>query len=174
MPQQNNHVSKRNRKGKFIDNPISLVKKTGAGGLDDAVLDLAQKYLDNHSIDYLEIAASHLANITDILRSATSTDTVSSPDYSSIILVCTEDIMQIKAHSAYYHYDLLGDIAATALRFVENKEAFTKKDYTLLQEFRASMAMIIDKDIKGNGNIELQTVHNNLHIAVDILLTGKL
>lgn len=170
--QQQSVTTAVSQKPQFIKPENNIKKKVGYGGLNPNVLNRAEDRLQNNNVDFKPVAAEYLTEI-DIALQGMSDIKNDQAAVKKRLHVMIEPVMQIKAHSAMFKFDLLGMIADSFLRFLENKKVADTKTAALSIEFYKTMKLLVDQNIKGNGTDELRTVYKRLDEASKFLMRNE-
>lgn len=160
------------QKPQFIKPENNIKKKVGYGGLNPNVLNKAEDRIQNNNVDFKPVAAEYLAEIDAALKNISDIK-VDQAAVKTRLQAIIEPVMQIKAHSAMFKFDLLGLIADSFLRFLENKKIADAKTASLSIEYYKTMRLLVDQNIKGNGNDELRTVYKRLDEASKFLMRNE-
>ncbi len=154
------------KKGKKLDaqylHPKNELKpKVGSGGLEESVIQSAQKTIDDNPTDFKPYAIEHLLKIKGVLC-ALDADNLDEQAVAELTQRIVEPVMQIKAHSGMFKFSLLGQVADICLFFIEHVEKLDHKGLNILHVFFDSMNLIIQRDMRGDGGIEGETLYIEL------------
>lgn len=145
-------MSKQARKPRFIKPPNRLKAKVGLGGIDERLLDKAQSYIKTVEINFKPTAQQLLndtiQNFTHIASAKTQNDKNDAQNNLA------NSIMQIKANGGMFGYQLMGEIAANALHFIENCANINQDALNVIDVHIKSMQLILANNLKGDGGQE--------------------
>lgn len=145
----------------FIPARKELKDKVGDGGLDEAIIQQAQKKIDDNPIDFKPAAAEYLSKIKGVLCALDAPD-LTDDRINSQLAALIEPVMQLKAHSGMFKFSLLGQVADIGLYFVEHLDRLDYKALNILHIFYDAMTLIVQKDMRGDGGIEGETLYIEL------------
>ncbi|MBK9584916.1 MAG: hypothetical protein KA099_07455 [Alphaproteobacteria bacterium] len=137
------------RNAEFIKPPNMIKAKVGSGGLNDAILDRAQKLLENTTVDFAPLAEIYLTSMMKGIVRAKKPEPDDDNEFliAGILYPCA----QLKANGGMFHYPLVTRIAD---RFVQFLEVVDKIDYDALEiaeAFHTTIKTVITAKIKGDG-----------------------
>lgn len=139
-------------KPRFIKPPNRLKAKVGVGGIDERLLDKAQHFIQHVDVDFKPTAEQLLGNIQDLLKQYQTAS--SDDDKITIKSKIADSIMQIKANGGMFGYQLLGEIAALGLHFLDSVEGFNKDAHQVVDVHAKTLHIIIANKLKGDGGKE--------------------
>ena len=159
---------------KEITPPNFLKQKVGSGGLDEKILEKAQKLVEKNTVDFkpyalefLDSLESTIAEINNSNSAFTDEDCVNMMLYSAV---------QLKANGGMFRYQLVTEIADLFTRFLETLKApksLSQPALEMINGFYTSLKAIIYSEIKGNGGTDGQELLTELKAAWQRYLDKK-
>tara|TARA_R110001592_G_scaffold16881_8_gene71564 strand:+ start:31193 stop:31717 length:525 start_codon:yes stop_codon:yes gene_type:complete len=151
------------RNAKFITPPNVLKAKVGVGGLADAVLERAQKLLENHTEDFRPLGEIYLNQMKDGIDYAIALNkpTNSEDVIARILFPC----VQLKANGGMFHYPLITRIAERFVQFMEVVENLDEETLDIALAFHTTMKIVVASSIKGDGGDQGEELVNELNSA---------
>lgn len=145
-------MSKQAQKPRFIKPPNRLKAKVGLGGIDEQLLDKAQTYIKTVEINFKPTAKQLLDDAIDNFKVLSNAKTQNEKNVANDNLA--NSIMQIKANGGMFGYQLMGEIAANALHFIENCGNINTDALNLIDVHTKAMQLILANNLKGDGGQE--------------------
>lgn len=139
-------------KPRFIKPPNRLKTKVGGGGIDERLLDKAQNFIKEVEVDFRPTAEELLADIKAAIKAYDSAK--SDEERQALKEKIASTIMQIKANGGMFGYQLMGEIAALGLYFLDNIEGFNHDALQVIDVHSKTLQIIIANKLKGNGGKE--------------------
>ncbi|MCB1592723.1 MAG: hypothetical protein KDI90_09755 [Alphaproteobacteria bacterium] len=137
------------RKAEFIKPPNIIRTKVGTGGLSDAILDRAQKLLENTTVDFGPLAEIYLSSMMNgILNARSRTE---EDDNEILIAGVLYPCAQLKANGGMFHYPLVTRIADRFVQFLEVVEQIDDDSLEIAEAFHTTIKTVISAKIKGDG-----------------------
>lgn len=133
-------------KAKVIGAKKDLQMKVGTGKIDEQKVVKAQKVIEETEVDFHEIAAPVLSDLSQIIKKARSLNGEISAD-KMLAKEMAEPIMNMKANASTFKYPLISKMSNTVLMLIEDAGQITH---------------------------EMLDITDNLHKAVSIAVTQKL
>lgn len=151
------------RNAEFIKPPNMLKAKVGSGGLNEAILDRAQKLLEQNTYDFAPLADIYLNSMMKgIIRGrAPEKDDDNELLIANILYPCA----QLKANGGMFHYPLVTKIADRLVQFLEVIETLDKESLEIAEAFHTTMKVVINGKVKGNGGKQGTDLLDALHEA---------
>ncbi len=163
MPDHYNQ--KKLRDAEFIRPPNMIKQKVGQGGLSEAILNEAQRTLDNNNQDFEPLAKSYLAALMigiDMAKEYSQND-----DPEHVIASMIYPSMQLKANGGMFKYDLITHIANKLIQFLEVITEPDVETVEMIIAFHTTMDMVIKSRLKGDGGVKGEELINALTKACD-------
>lgn len=139
-------------KPRFIKPPNRLKAKVGGGGIDEQLLDKAQHFIQEVEVDFRPTAEELLVQIKESIKEYDSAK--SDEERQAIKEKIASAIMQIKANGGMFGYQLMGEIAALGLYFLDSIEGFNKDALQVIDVHSKALQIIVANKLKGNGGKE--------------------
>lgn len=140
-------------KARFIKPPNKLKMKVGAGGVDDALLEKAQHFVLRMEIDFKPIAKQLMGEMLKTLQSVRN-DKGTPEELRKKEDMLANVIMQLKANGGMFGYQLISEIAALALYFLENAGDLNDDAINVLDIHAQTMQVIVTNNLRGDGGKE--------------------
>lgn len=145
-----NHYSRQpKRKAEFIRPPNDLKQKVGNGGLDEAVLEKAQKLIETASVDFLPMGKRYLTALEEGL--SLSHSRAHELDSETLISTMLYPAMQLKANGGMFGYQLVTSVASRLVQFLEVLDTPNEDALEVVNGFATVLRSIIMGQIEGNG-----------------------
>lgn len=151
------------RRAEFIKPPNVLKEKVGSGGLSDAILDKAQKLLEDNVHDFQPLGILYLESLARSIENAKGTDTPD--DTENIIMQMIYPAMQLKANGGMFRYPLVTRIADSLVQFLEVLEEPDIEAIEIIMAFHTSLRAVIHGKIMGDGGKDGQELLSALEMA---------
>jgi hypothetical protein len=132
--------------------PNTIKEKVGEGGIDPAIINLAQVRMNAIKIDFEPYAQDFLGIIQQNILLLRQTKQSNFSRDSAEIKAITDAIMNIKSNSGMFHYVLLSQIASSALNFIENINIINNASLSLIDIYYKTMQIIVTHEILGDGS----------------------
>jgi len=139
------------KKPRFIKPPNKLKMKVGTGGIDERLLDNAQTYIQKTTIDFKPIAEDLLKEVMAALKKARDASEEHQKQTAAEELAGA--IMQLKANGGMFSFQLISEIAALALHFLESAK-INKDALQVIDVHAKTIHIIIHHNLKGDGGKE--------------------
>ena len=151
------------RKAEFIKPPNILKAKVGSGGLNEAILEKAQKLLENNTVDFQPLAEIYLGSLMKGVELAKATSHEEDSEY--VIVTMLYPGMQLKANGGMFHYPLVTSIADKLIQFLEVIEHPDIEAVEIVLAFHTTIRAVVLGRIKGDGGKHGQELLRALHDA---------
>ncbi len=151
------------RNAKFINAPNVLKAKVGIGGLSDAILERAQKLLENHTEDFRPLGEIYLKQMKEGIDAAVALG--KSTDSEDVIALILLPCVQLKANGGMFHYPLITRIAERFVQFMEVVEKLDPETLDITVAFHTTMKIVVASEIKGDGGEQGEALVNELNNA---------
>ena len=138
---------KKVRKAELITPPNRLKEKVGAGGIDENVLQKAQAFLENNTVDFKPIASM----LVDLLHEAISDCKSGAITGEEAIESMLYPAMQLKAQGGMFHYPLISEISNILVNFLETVTDTDKDVMDIVVAHKMSINAVLNSQIKGDG-----------------------
>lgn len=153
-------------KTRFLNPPNYLKQKVGSGGLPEKVLLQADKIMEQNHLDFSVYIKKFLDQIDVTVKQALQSDFRTHAHVLSIVY----PVMQLKAHGGMFGYQLLSEISANLLMFLENTHVLDDDAAEIVRVHYNTLLMLSNNDIRGLGGSdgynllsELQDVCNRYY-----------
>ncbi|MGB4056910.1 MAG: hypothetical protein WBK77_02360 [Alphaproteobacteria bacterium] len=139
------------KKPRFINPPNVLKKKVGSGGIDEKLIVKSQDFVNNADIDFIPYAENFLKEFSQALREAEK-----GSDFKSSREKIITPIMQMKAGGGMFKYQLVSEVADTAMQFLDavDVENVNNETFDILRAHENTLKVIVLNKLKGNGGRE--------------------
>lgn len=154
-------IKKKSSKAKFYNPPNTLRTKAGYGGIDPAVMERAESFIQKNDVDFTNFAMAILGRLDKSLEVVRVEDNRTKESVGRVI----GPIMELKANGAMFKFPLLSDVADIALDFLENLEGFNDDAYEIVNIHRKTLHIIMSSQLRGNGGKEGRLLIAELHEA---------
>lgn len=129
-----------------------LKEKAGDGGIPQHLIESAQTFIRDNTIEYAPYASDHITEIEQSLKELKNeNDSKKQKEWMQKII---QHIMHIKAHGGMFDYDIMSDIASKTLTFLEDVEQINEDLFDIIEAHNVSIKLIINHNNKGNGGTE--------------------
>lgn len=153
----------KDKKVNVIKASYDLQKKVGQGPIDDATIKFSQTLIDSNGVDFGPLALLILQRLKDALDQAGNAG-VSFDDLKELFI---KPVMELKANAAIFHYDLVGELAAIMLGFLENIKIMDSDAIEIVRAHHTSLHMIVTRKLTGDGGEAGKALVNELKHACD-------
>lgn len=148
-PQDHIDLSETPQKAKVYKASNELQRKAGIGQVDQKTIDKAENIITNANIDFVPAATEYLRNLNTVLQNAKKGKYSEHPHKLRHAL--TKPIMALKAESAMFGYDLVGDLANIMLNFLETVKIVDNTVIKIIEAHHTTLHVVIAKKLSGNG-----------------------
>lgn len=152
------------RKATFIKPPNILKAKVGFGGLNDQILDRAQKLLEEQASDFKPLAEVYLDRMRSGISSARESEEDTSTDEDTIAQILFPCV-QLKANGGMFHYPLVTRIADRFVQFIEVVERLDHETLDIAEAFYTTIKIVVNGEIKGDGGVQGEALVSELNNA---------
>ena len=152
------------RKATFIKPPNILKAKVGFGGLNDQILDRAQKLLEEQASDFKPLAEIYLDRMRSGISSARESEEKTSADEDAIAQILFPCV-QLKANGGMFHYPLVARIADRFVQFIEVVERLDHETLDIAEAFYTTIKIVVNGEIKGDGGEQGEALVSELNNA---------
>lgn len=144
-------MTKTTKKPRFIKPPNKLKMKVGVGGIDERLLDQAQVFIQKSETNFKPIAEDLLKDVNAALKNLRGAPEEKKEKYRDELAGA---IMQLKANGGMFRYQLISEIAALALHFLENTKTVNDDALQVVDVHAKTIHIILANDLKGDGGKE--------------------
>ncbi|MAI62299.1 MAG: hypothetical protein CBB87_07470 [Micavibrio sp. TMED27] len=137
------------RKATFIKPNFDIKEKVGTGGLSEAILSKAQKFLEENTEEFEPLANLYLTSLAQGIDSAK--DYGVNDDLDQTLSHVIYPAMQLKANGGMFHYSLVSAISDKLVQFLEVIEEPDIEALEIMMAFHTTIRAVIQGKIKGNG-----------------------
>jgi hypothetical protein len=135
---------------RFIKPANILKQKVGTGGIDEALLEKSQKFIETAELDFLPYANQFLEDLVSRIKKAkTGKDTFQEKRDSLI-----RPVMQLKANGGMFQFQLVSDVADIALQFLEEVQEMNEDVFEVLSAHVGTIQVILTNNLRGDGGSE--------------------
>lgn len=150
------------RKAEFITPPNTLKMKAGSGGLDEKIIEKAQKMIDQSGVDFIPLGQRYLVALNEGIRLTETRRT--ELDNEALIATMLYPAMQLKANGGMFRYPLITSVAARLIRFLERISEPNDDAMDIINGFATSLQAIM---LMGEKNADVVDHGNELYAALD-------
>jgi hypothetical protein len=140
------------RRAEFIKPPNVLKQKAGSGGVSDAILDKAQKLLEENTLEFEPLGTMYLGALMGGIEKAKGYSHAN--DVEEIMASMLYPAMQLKANGGMFRYNLVSEIADKLIHFLEVLEEPDIEAVEIILAFHTAITAIIQGRIKGDGGTD--------------------
>ena len=141
----------------------TLKQKIGEGTLDPAVVERAQKAIEENKVDFAPLGLQFLTELKVALISVEND--LDSDNFESQKQLLTSPVMELKANASVFHYGLVGNLANIMLNFLESIEQIDKDGVAIVRAHHHTLKGIIEQNMKGDGGQKGQILIDELQDA---------
>lgn len=134
---------------KIVKPDLMLQKKVGLGDIPDDAVARSQKIIDDCRVNFLPIAQDFLYQFEGLVERLDAHG--DHPSGRRVIESASIPVMQLKANSRVFKYNLLGDVAHILLTFMDGIQVLDKDALDVLVAHKKTMRHIITEDMAGTG-----------------------
>lgn len=150
------------RKSELITPPNTLKLKAGSGGLDQKIIEKAQKMIDDSGVDFIPLGQRYLVSLSEGIRMTQARR--HELDNEALIATMLYPAMQLKANGGMFKYPLITLVAARLIRFLEHIKEPNDDAMDIINGFATSLQAIM---LMGEKNAEVSEHGNDLTQALD-------
>lgn len=132
---------------KIIKASNKLQMKAGAGDIDKAYIERAEKVIENNTENFSEIGREFLDRLAAGVDRARSTDLPMKDKIAGM----TQPVMELKANARMFKYELVSELANVMLGFLESIKELDKDAIEIVAAHHATLSAIITEGRKGDG-----------------------
>ncbi len=132
---------------RFVNPPNALKIKVGSGGIPMERIEEAEEAIAANDYDFSETAENYIQKIDHEINVAKENLKNSEKQKERIYIF----FMQLKGAGAMFHYDLISDVAAVAMRFLEVTEEMNEDSLALLDRHKETVRVIVKNKLIGDG-----------------------
>lgn len=131
----------------IIEPDKSLQAKAGTGKLDEEIIARGQSVIDNNKVDFLPLAREYSNELNRAIILADQDETKSKLSIDNLIF----PIMQLKANGLVFKYDLISELSAIIMDFVENLQELDDYAIQIIRAYHTTLTHIINQEMEGSG-----------------------
>jgi hypothetical protein len=135
-----------------------LQAKVGLGLVDEETLKRSQSIIEKNNFNFIPIANMFLGQLRDALNIARSEGHGNRRTIERLI----NPVMQIKANARVFRYDLLGNLAAIMLNFLESMNEIDSDIIDIVEAHHKTLTHIIVSEMHGEGGAIGKTLESEL------------
>lgn len=124
-----------------------LQAKVGIGTIDEKKIRKSQKLMDSTNVDFPTMAQAYLADLQKAIEFARTSQEPAKKRIQAMV----DPVMQVKANAAMFGYTLVGVLASVMLNFLETLEAVDDDVITIVGAHHATIKLLVDNQMKGEG-----------------------
>lgn len=150
------------RRAEFITPPNTLKLKAGSGGLDEKIIEKAQKLIDDSNVDFLPIGQRYLTSLQEGLRLTESKR--GTIEDETLIATMLYPAMQLKANGGMFKYPMVTSVATKLILFLEHIREPDVDALDIINGFSNSLQAIM---LLGESAPEISEHGEDLTLALD-------
>ncbi len=150
-------------KANIIKASYDLQKKVGSGAINSSVIERSQTLIDSNGVDFAPMALLILDRLKESLDEAKNPNN----SFDDMKDKFTKPVMELKANAAIFHYDLVGQLAAIMLGFLEHIKIMDSDAVDIVKAHHATLHMIVVRKMAGDCGAAGETLVNELKLACD-------
>jgi hypothetical protein len=150
------------RKAEFIFPPNTLKAKVGSGGIDERLIEKAQKMIEESKVDFIPIGHRYLISLQEGVRTTQAKRGM--VDDESLIATMLYPAMQLKANGGMFGYPLVTSVAARLIRFLEHIREPNDDAIEVVTGFTDALQAIL---LMGESNKKVVQHGDDLYLALD-------
>ena len=140
-----------------------LQQKIGSGPLDPAIVERAQRAIEENDVDFAPLGLQFLSELEEALKIVEKD--LDPNKFASQKQALTSPVMELKANATTFHYKLVGDLANIMLSFLESIDQLDKDAVSIVRAHHDTLKGIIAKNMKGDGGQQGSIFINELKDA---------
>ena len=156
------YPSEPRRRAEFIFPANTLKAKAGSGGLDETLIDKAQKLIDTSRVDFMPIGQRYLSSLQEGIKTARGGR--GQIDDEALIATMLYPAMQLKANGGMFRFPLITSMAARLVRFLEQLRLPDDDALEIVSAFADSLNAIL---MMGEKAQEISQHGGDLYQALD-------
>ncbi|MBU6235461.1 MAG: hypothetical protein KGQ41_06415 [Alphaproteobacteria bacterium] len=150
------------RRAEVLFPPNTLKAKVGSGGIDERLIEKAQRIIEETKVDFLPIGKRYLASLEEgVVTTRTSRGQI---DSENLIATMLYPAMQLKANGGMFGYPLITSVAARLIRFLEQVHDANEDVLEVVNAFVESLKAIL---LMGENNRKVIQHGDDLYLALD-------
>ena len=142
-----------------------LQQKIGRGPLDPAVVQKAQRAIENNKVDFAPLGLQFLSELEDALGNVEKH--LHADKFESQRQSLAGPVMELKANATTFHFNLVGNLANIMLSFLESIKKLDKDALSIVRAHHDTLKGIINNKMSGDGGKEGQIFIRELEDACD-------
>ena len=125
----------------------NLINKTGTGKIDPVLIKKAQQVMERNNVDFVPMGRVFIDNLGKLLEDIENLNTLS----EEMRFQVTKCVMELKANSKMFGFDLVGDMSVMLLNLIEKSEKVDVHLISLLDVYHKSCKAMIGTNMSGSG-----------------------
>ncbi len=125
-----------------------LQNKTGKGCVNPHLVENSQSIIENTPLDFTPVMKTFLEEFKKSIDAAQNLNISNRKIVEDIIF----PVMQIKANARIFKYDLVGDLSAIILSFLERAHQVDSLILEILHAQHKTISHLVENNMKGNGD----------------------
>ena len=148
MSKENASTPPKLRHAEMITPPNEIKEKVGSGGIDETIINQAQKSIESNAIDFKPIAAGLLKMLDDSLKEAQSGSAKGEIAIESLLY----PVMQLKAQGTMFHFSIITEVSNVLVNFLETISGLDKDVFEIIIAHKKALQSILSNNaLKGDG-----------------------
>jgi hypothetical protein len=152
---------KRIRNADFVKPPNALKQKLGVGGLDPAVIEKAEKFIAEHTVDFGMLGAQLVQALGDGMSTAKEGGLPQEPAIEVILYPAA----QLKAQGTMFHFPLVTRIAEILVSFLESVEATNDDVFEIVEAHKSALTYVLSNNLRDETSAHGRALQNTLQEA---------
>lgn len=138
-----------------------LQAKVGLGVIDEETIAKSQSIIEKNNFNFAPIAAMFLEQLRDGLTTAKKEAVTNRKSIERLV----NPVMQIKANARIFKYELLGNLAAVMMHFLEHLNELDTDALEIVEAHHKTLFHIITSEMQGSGGPIGQSLETELESA---------
>jgi len=136
---------KKLRDGDIIRPPNVLKEKAGDGGLPPELLDQAEQYLADNTIDFARTAETYFGLLDNALDMAETQALSDAESFETVLF----PLSQLKAQGSMFHHPLISEITAMLINFLEVVDDLDAEAIKIVRAYKMTLAALLIRSKMG-------------------------
>ncbi len=138
-----------------------MKQKLGVGGLDEATIAKADKFIAEHAVDFGPLGAQLIQALDDGVSTAKEGRLAEEPAIENILYHAA----QLKAQGTMFHYPLVTRIAEILVSFLETVEATNDDVFDIVEAHKSAITYVLSNNLKDETSAHGRALKNTLQEA---------
>ncbi|MGN7437945.1 MAG: hypothetical protein ACTHOO_04805 [Alcanivorax sp.] len=126
---------------------VRLRKKTGTGKISPELIKRASRVLAANNVDFIPMGRVFVTDLGDVIERLEE----SKSSVEAMRPEITKCVMELKANSTMFGFDLIGDMSAMLLSLIETTKKIDRNLVSLLNVYHKSCKAMVSTKMSGDG-----------------------